>query len=1468
MKLDRVLSSAIPLPEALPYSSLSDLVFHGPEPEGDEPILIGCLEDRVVSVGLAQLRGAVRRIAYRLGALGHEPGETICLARLPGTSELPVAITYAALSAAGYRVLLPMYLERERFGTWLKATEASAVLWDTAELALRRGAEADQALHADLAALCAEQDVPTLCLSRDLEVLEAASRAPAHDEPSLAPRGSHDDECLVLTTSGTSGQQKLVRYRSSALLWSCASWEAAGLFEPQRLGGRALSFLLPHSMGVRGFWNALWTGKALCLITPEWVTEKPERVREALLLMRPEHITGGPALFEALLELARVFPDLKQRCIRDLRCAISTGAPFDAGLAQRVRAALGLTPRNAFGATETMQLTSTLLGSSIAAPTWLGEPLPGVRLGLEQAPDQPPGTYLLHASAPHASAGYLGAADRDDDEAWFCTGDLVRLERSAEGEQLHHVGRAVHDFVKDGFGIKVPLSRVADFYRDLGYDAVEHLELFPLEDEPGLGALVFGADGPGALERLRGLFEARHEELRDRLEELELRHFTIGRFALVAGAAPRTAKGTVDRAAIIQSHRELVGALTQRFAHQPGIMRVNKERLARSSAIRLTSPRRGELMRLARLDVEYTRAQGDRLYFAERGQEIEVVDFVGGFGANLLGHNHPEILAAATRFLASGAPPIADQGSARKHEGELARKLAQQVNRAAGTEVVVRFASTGAEVVEMALLHALLEREERWRRHRAELRRQFGASHAELVAEIIAHDEALLATEVPKVLTVERAFHGLTSVARRVTQNAKLRAAAASLVRLEAVAVPHQDTERLAELVAREQLELRTLRRRAAGDVEESVLPSSRFIASLVEPVLGEGGVTEVEPAFLDALSRLPFPLIVDEIQCGLGRTGDFLASAGARAHYFLFSKSLGGGLAKISALLVDRARYVPRFEELHASTFAGDAFSCAVAGRVLEVLERDDVPARARERGERLRRLLEELRAKYPEILRSVRGRGLLLAVELDPAAVRDALLLRAVADRELLGVLVSAYLLRRHRVRVLPSLSAPLALRVQPSAYVDDAALEQLGRALAALCEALRAGDAGALLSYLCEEDEAFAEASVESALASRPAAPHAPWVFSQRLEPAAAQATKVAFVNHFVHPERELAMISPILARLSENGRRALFHRLMALMEMRPFAAFSKNLFGGRVHFTSIMLSADVATLEALHRSRSHRLETERVQDAVDLAAAQGCTVVALGGYTSILTADGTGIHPPPGVLVTSGNSFTVALGARRLTRACSEAGIDPRHAGTTLAVVGATGNIGRALSHRLVGAEAFQRVLLVGRDLVRLEALRSELLSRSPSAYVSVAGSVDALRDARPNVIAVATNASAPLIFPHHLDEGGAAVIVDLSVPSSVSPEVDRLPGVKRVPLSGTVAVPGEPDFQLSSHTEPGTAFACAAEAMLLGLERGGATGLHLVGAIEPDAVEQLERWGDRHGFFARLGEGGFKLGAST
>ena len=525
------------------------------------------------------------------------------------------------------------------------------------------------------------------------------------------------------------------------------------------------------------------------------------------------------------------------------------------------------------------------------------------------------------------------------------------------------------------------------------------------------------------------------------------------------------------------------------------------------------------------------------------------------------------------------------------------------------------------------------------------------------------------------------------------------------------------------------------------------------------------------------------------------------------------------------------------------------------MASRVLEVIEREDVPARARERGAALRRALEAVRAEFPDVIRSVRGRGLLLGVELDGASVADSFILRALVARELFGLVAASWLLDRHQLRLLPTLSAPTTLRVEPSVWIDDEFIARLREGLSSFCRAVRAREVDALLEHLVEDEQAI-DSATTSARDVREMPHH--------VQAAAPHATRVAFLNHFVYPERELAALEPSLGKLSVTARRALLRTMVPLLDLEPVVASSQNMLGDRVHFTSIGVPVDVATLQELHRMGHRRLVIERIQEAVELAKSMGCSVVALGAYTSIVTQDGTALMPPPGVRLTSGNTFTVAVGARRVLGASRELGFEPASGRETLAIVGATGNIGAGLTHRLLGAaDGFRRALLVGRNPARLEALRREVRAQRPSAQIELATEMTALREAQ--VVVIATNAAEPLIFPHHLAPGQQVLIVDISVPSAVSAEARALPAVKVVPLSGTVAVPGEPRLVISSHTLPGTAFACAAEAMLLGLEPEATSGLPLVGRVEPEAVRTLDEVGVRQGFFERLEEGGFRTG---
>jgi predicted amino acid dehydrogenase len=227
------------------------------------------------------------------------------------------------------------------------------------------------------------------------------------------------------------------------------------------------------------------------------------------------------------------------------------------------------------------------------------------------------------------------------------------------------------------------------------------------------------------------------------------------------------------------------------------------------------------------------------------------------------------------------------------------------------------------------------------------------------------------------------------------------------------------------------------------------------------------------------------------------------------------------------------------------------------------------------------------------------------------------------------------------------------------------------------------------------------------------------------------------------------------------------------------------------------------------------------------------------------------------------LSTGNALTAAVGVRRVLRMCGQSGLDPAAEETRLAVVGAGGNIGAMLSQRfLLGDRPFRRATLVGRDGARLERLRLRLLTEweargggGPPPDVRVSTDLADLGEC--NVIICAAGTSELLIDAQHLRRSGPVLLADLSVPGVVTARALALPHVRTVPFAGTVSLPQDPDFAMASHIAPGTAFSCAAETMLVGMEPEATAGLRLVGEVDPRAFQLLDALAERHGLLRRL-----------
>jgi ornithine--oxo-acid transaminase len=174
-----------------------------------------------------------------------------------------------------------------------------------------------------------------------------------------------------------------------------------------------------------------------------------------------------------------------------------------------------------------------------------------------------------------------------------------------------------------------------------------------------------------------------------------------------------------------------------------------------------------------------------------------------------------------------------------------------------------------------------------------------------------------------------------------------------------------------------------------AEALEKAITPNTA--AFLVEPIQAEAGILIPPDGYLKRAAEIcqkhNVLLIADEIQTGLGRTGKLFASEfeGVRPDMVVIGKSLGGGCYPVSAVLADREILGVFKPGEHGSTFGGNPLGCAVARESLRVIQDEKLVENAAERGASFLEKLRKVRSRH---IKEVRGRGLLIGVELYPAA------------------------------------------------------------------------------------------------------------------------------------------------------------------------------------------------------------------------------------------------------------------------------------------------------------------------------------------------------------------------------------------------------------------------------------------------------------------------------------------------
>jgi acetylornithine/N-succinyldiaminopimelate aminotransferase len=318
--------------------------------------------------------------------------------------------------------------------------------------------------------------------------------------------------------------------------------------------------------------------------------------------------------------------------------------------------------------------------------------------------------------------------------------------------------------------------------------------------------------------------------------------------------------------------------------------------------------------------------RGEGVYlFGEQGEKY--LDFASGIAVNLLGHGHPHLTKA-----------IQDQAATLIHVSNLygspqGEALAQRLVDLTFADTIF-FTNSGAEAVECAIKTA----------------RRYHHHHGR--------------PEKHTLITFSNAFHGRTMATISATDQAKLRDGFAPLLSGFTV-VWFDDLEAARSAI------------------------TDHTAGFLVEPVQGEGGIRPASQEFMQGLRQLcdehDLILVLDEVQCGIARTGKFFAYEhyGIEPDILASAKGIGGGFPMGACLATEKAA-AGMGVGTHGSTYGGNPLAMAAGQAVLDVVANDAFLERVTRMGERLRGALEQMIPNHDHLFESVRGLGLMLGIRM----------------------------------------------------------------------------------------------------------------------------------------------------------------------------------------------------------------------------------------------------------------------------------------------------------------------------------------------------------------------------------------------------------------------------------------------------------------------------------------------------
>jgi len=398
------------------------------------------------------------------------------------------------------------------------------------------------------------------------------------------------------------------------------------------------------------------------------------------------------------------------------------------------------------------------------------------------------------------------------------------------------------------------------------------------------------------------------------------------------------------------------------------------------------NPALQKLFRYAGTDIVFSRAYGMEVY-DKLGNEY--LDFIGGFGALNLGHNDERIFKAINDF---SYKPNLLQIAERPSEAILANNISSLTNDEFPYCV---FTNSGAETVEEAIKLSLLY------------------------------------NKGGNIIYFSGAYHGKTLGALSALGSKSKNSYEPLMPNF--IEVPYGDI----------------------GAVKQ-VIEEAEISAVLAEPIQGEGGIIIPPEGFFKELKKIcnkeDIILIMDEIQTGLGRCGSmfYYEQLGVLPDIICLSKSLSGGIMPIGCMCVEPILWQETYGKLKnaaliSNTFGGNNLACVAAIKTLSIIQEEQLHKRAKELGDYALSLLNEVKNRHKNIIKEVRGKGLLIGIEFNN--------LKGVIPPKTMEMIMSAVickLMREYRIISSYTSNNPGVLRCEPPLIVSKNQIEYFAESL----------------------------------------------------------------------------------------------------------------------------------------------------------------------------------------------------------------------------------------------------------------------------------------------------------------------------------------------------------------------------------------------------------------------------------